>query len=162
MHPNAATIQRFYRAFERLDPDTMAACYAENVAFDDPVFSLQGKRDTMGMWRMLCESVTRAGREAWSLQASDIAADATAGRAHWQARYRFGATGRLVHNRIDALFVFDAQGQIERHHDRFDFGAWAAQALGLPGRLLGWTPWLRRRVQAQAETGLRRFLAVRA
>lgn len=162
MHPNAATIARFYEAFSRLDADTMAACYAENVAFDDPVFSLRGRRDTMGMWRMLCEGVARTGREVWSLQASGIEADATAGRAQWQAHYRFGATGRLVHNRIDALFVFNAQGLIERHHDRFDFTAWAAQALGLPGRLLGWTPWLRQRVQAQAQTGLRRFLAARA
>ena len=37
-HPNAALIERFYEAFQRRDVDAMAACYAPDVTFSDPVF----------------------------------------------------------------------------------------------------------------------------
>jgi len=36
--PNAALIQRFYEAFQRSDAEAMAACYAPDVQFSDPVF----------------------------------------------------------------------------------------------------------------------------
>jgi len=41
----------------------------------------------------------------------------------------------------------------------FDFWAWSRQALGLPGWLLGWTPWLRRKVRATAARNLAKFMA---
>lgn len=50
------------------------------------------------------------------------------------------------------------QGLIARHRDRFDFWRWSRQALGLPGWLLGWTPFRRRKVRAQAAANLKRFL----
>ena len=112
MHPNADTITKFYAAFARLDADTMAQCYAPDVTFDDEVFSLRGKEATMGMWRMLCEATRAKGMADWKLEYSGIEADATTGRAHWDAHYRFSATGRLVLNRIDARFTFNADGLI--------------------------------------------------
>jgi len=159
MHPNAQTIDKFYAAFARLDPDTMAQCYADGVAFDDEVFSLRGKREVAGMWRMLCEATRAKGLADWKLDYSGIDADATTGRAHWDAHYRFSTTGRLVLNRIDAAFTFDAQGLIATHRDRFDFWAWSRQALGTPGLLLGWTPLLRNKVRGQAAANLAKFMA---
>ncbi len=158
MHPNGQTILNFYAAFARLDPDTMAGCYADDVAFDDEVFSLRGKRETAGMWGMLCEATRAKGMDAWKLEYSGVEADASTGRAHWDAHYRFSATGRMVLNRIDASFTFNAQGLIVSHHDRFDFWAWSRQALGAPGLLLGWTPMLRAKVRMQAAANLRKFL----
>jgi SnoaL-like domain len=149
-----ATIERFYGAFARLDDATMAACYAENARFDDEVFALQGRRRIGGMWRMLCGATRAQGPAHWRLVASGI----TERSAHWEADYLFPATGRPVHNRIDAEFEFDADGLIVGHRDRFDFWRWARQALGLPGLLLGWTPFLRAKVRSQAATGLQRFL----
>lgn len=149
-----ATIERFYAAFERLDSDAMAACYAEQARFDDEAFSLTGRRQVGGMWAMLCRATREQGLAQWKLQASDI----TEHTAHWEARYLFSATGRVVHNRIDAEFEFDAGDLIVRHRDRFDFWRWSRQALGLPGWLLGWTPFLRKKVRAQAAASLRRFL----
>jgi hypothetical protein len=87
-----------------------------------------------------------------------VQADDDSGRAHWEAHYRFSATKRLVHNRIDASFRF-RDGLIIEHVDRFDFWAWARQALGAPGLLLGWTPMLRNKVRAQAATKLALFRA---
>jgi len=152
-----ATIERFYAAFERLDADTMAACYAPDAAFDDEAFSLRGRAQIGGMWAMLCDAVKAKGRDVWKLETRDI----TERSAHWEATYRFSATGRRVHNSIDAEFEFDGAGLITRHRDRFDFWRWARQALGAPGLLLGWTPFLRAKVRAQAAKNLDRFLAAR-
>ena len=52
-----------------------------------------------------------------------------------------------------------AAGLITRHTDRFDFWRWSRQALGAPGLLLGWSPFLRAKVRGQAAASLRRFLA---
>lgn len=155
-HPNTVLLTRFYAAFVALDAETMAECYAVDASFRDEVFNLQGRGQVAAMWRMLCQATRDKGRDAWSLQASDIRADAETGSAHWEAHYRFSATGRLVHNRIDARFEF-RDGLISRHDDRFNFWAWSRQALGAPGWLLGWTPMLRRQVQAKAAANLEAF-----
>jgi hypothetical protein len=149
-----STIEKFYAAFARLDDATMRDCYADDASFDDEAFSLRGRREVAGMWSMLVAATRDKGRDAWKLEASAI----TDQSAHWEAHYRFSATGRLVHNRIDARFEFAPDGRIRRHVDRFDFRAWSRQALGLPGLLLGWTPWLRHKVRAQAASNLKRFL----
>ena len=159
MHPNQKALETFYSAFAALDAETMAACYAEAAEFQDEVFTLQGKRDVAGMWRMLCEGVKAKARADWKLVYSGISADARLGKAHWEATYRFTATGRMVVNRIDGSFQFDDQGLIVQHRDVFDFWRWSRQALGAPGWLLGWSPMLRNKVQAGAKTALQKFLA---
>lgn len=161
MHANAQTIEKFYSAFARLDAATMAQCYAEDVQFEDEVFQLNGRAETAGMWGMLCEATRAKGMADWKLVYSGIEADATTGRAHWDAHYRFSATGRLVLNRIDAAFTFNPQGLIATHRDRFDFWAWSRQALGTPGLLLGWTPLLRNKVRATAAGNLQKYMAAK-
>ena len=161
MHPHQQLIEKFYGAFARLDADTMAGCYADDVVFEDEVFSLRGRQEVAGMWRMLCEATKAKGADVWRLEYRDAAADATTGKAHWDAWYRFSATGRLVHNRIDAAFTFNPQGLIATHRDRFDFWRWSRQALGTPGLLLGWTPLIRGKVRATAAANLQKFLASR-
>ena len=151
-----ATIERFYAAFAKLDGETMQACYAANARFDDEVFSLNGAGEIGGMWRMLCDATKSKPetRAAWKLVTSQV----TDRSAHWDANYIFSATGRPVLNRIDANFEFDHNGLIVKHRDRFDFWAWARQALGTPGLLLGWTPFLRHKVRATAAGNLKRYL----
>ncbi|MBC7940883.1 MAG: nuclear transport factor 2 family protein [Chitinophagaceae bacterium] len=156
---NKASIERLYAAFARLDGQAMQACYAENARFDDEAFSLQGRRQVGGMWRMLCEATQTQGAAHWKLDVSGIRAADGRGAAHWEAHYLFSLTGRRVHNVIDAEFEFDANGLIVKHRDRFDFWRWSRQALGAPGLLLGWTPFLRARVRAQAAAKLERYLA---
>ncbi|WP_309681536.1 nuclear transport factor 2 family protein [Polaromonas sp.] len=161
MHPNQTRLENFYTAFAHLDADTMAACYAPDAQFDDEAFSLRGQAEVTGMWRMLCDATRARGADVWQLTYSDIAADARSGKAHWEASYRFSATGRMVHNIIDGVFEFNDAGLITRHRDRFDFWAWSRQALGPPGLLLGWTPFLRGKVRAQAAANLKKYLAQR-
>ena len=152
MHPHTELIQRFYAAFGRRDWAGMAACYHPEVHFTDEVFDLHGG-DAGMMWRMLCTN----GRDL-TLETSGIDADDAGGKAHWDARYTFSATGRKVLNRIDARFGF-RDGLIVRHVDRFDFWAWSRQALGLPGLLLGWSGSLKAKVQAKAAKSLADFKA---
>lgn len=151
-HANAALIARFYEALARRDGDAMAACYHPDVHFRDEVFDLRGSR-AGAMWQMLC---ARAGD--MTLDVSDVQADAASGRAHWIATYTFSQTGRRVRNDIRAAFTFE-DGLIRTHRDTFDFWRWSRQALGAPGALLGWTPWLRARVGRQAARGLDAFVA---
>ena len=159
MHPNHQTIETFYAAFARLDPEAMSHCYAADAVFEDEVFSLRGKREVVGMWTMLCEATQAKGRDVWRLEYSGIDADAQAGKAHWDAHYRFSTTGRMVDNHIDAAFTFNPQGLIASHRDRFDFWAWSRQALGPPGLLLGWTPMLKSKVRAGAAKNLAAYMA---
>ncbi len=159
MHTNEKTINTFYSAFAQLDAETMATCYADDVAFDDEAFSLRGKSQVMGMWRMLVDATKDKGADVWKLEYSGIQADATTGKAHWDAHYRFSATGRMVLNRIDAQFTFNPQGLIAVHKDSFDFWAWSRQALGAPGLVLGWTPLLRNKVRTTAAANLKKYMA---
>ena len=156
---NAQTIERFYSAFAKLDGAAMKACYASDAVFDDEAFSLRGQREVGGMWRMLTSATQAKGADVWRLTWRDVKADDTSGSAHWDAHYRFSATGRLVDNSIDAHFTFTPEGLIATHRDSFPFWTWSRQALGTPGLLLGWTPMLRNKVRATAAANLATFLA---
>jgi ketosteroid isomerase-like protein len=153
MHPNAALIERFYTCFAARDAAGMRACYHPEVVFSDPVFTELRGAEAGAMWAMLLER----GKDL-QVSHSGVQADGLHGRAHWDARYTFGQTGRKVLNRIDAEFEF-RDGLIARHVDRFPFWTWARQALGPAGLLLGWAPPLRRKVQAGARAGLDKYLA---
>lgn len=153
LHPNAQLIHTFYGAFQRRDAATMAACYAPDARFQDPVFGELDRARAAAMWRMLCERAADL-----DLTVADVVADDARGSARWEARYTFSATGRRVNNIIQATFEF-AGGKIRRHVDRFDLYAWARQALGLKGLLLGWAPPVQGAIRAQAARGLEAFIA---
>ena len=105
------------------------------------------------MWKMLIERGTDL-----ELSFRDVVEDAKSGSAHWDATYTFGATGRKVHNSIDASFRI-RDGLIVEHVDEFDFWRWSRMALGPAGTLLGWTPLLRQKVRKTAGAQLAKFMA---
>lgn len=155
MHENGRIIERFYEAFQRGDAETMAAVYHPSARFDDPVFSLEGA--AIGdMWRMFCEP----GRTP-RIEFSEVHADEKTGSARWEARYTFPPTGRQVHNVIEAEFTFD-DGRVTHHSDRFDLPAWARQALGTSGALLGRSRFMQTRIRRQAAEQLARYRSRRA
>lgn len=148
---HALLIERFYRAFDDGDGDTMAACYSPEVEFSDPVFTdLRGAR-AGAMWRMLTAAPGELRIELLEHDAGDAQ-----GSAHWRAHYTFSETGRPVVNDVHASFRF-ANGLIVEHRDRFSFHRWARQALGPVGLLLGWTPLLRAAVRRKAAARLEAF-----
>ena len=150
---NEALIERFYGAFAQRDGPGMAACYALDVQFSDPVFTDLHGREAGAMWRMLTERGTDL-----RVELLEHSADGDRGTAHWRAHYTFTQTGRPVVNDVRATMRF-ADGSIADHVDDFDFHRWARQALGPSGLLLGWTPLLRSAVRRKARAGLDEFLA---
>lgn len=153
MHPNAQLLTDFYTAFQKGDAETMAASYLPDAQFADAVFTDLKGGEIGDMWRML------TGRaKDFSLKFDGISADDQQGQAHWVATYTFSATGNTVVNDIQARFTF-RNGKIATHKDHFDLWRWAGQALGLKGKLLGWTPRAQKAIQQQAAKGLAQYRA---
>jgi ketosteroid isomerase-like protein len=150
---NDALIQDFYAAFDQRDGDRMAAFYAPDAHFSDPVFTDLNGDEPGAMWRML------TGRaDDLRVELLDHGADGDTGSARWRARYTFTQTGRPVVNDVRATFRF-RDGLIAEHRDEFGFRRWSRQALGPTGLLLGWTPVLRSATRKRARAGLDEFMA---
>jgi ketosteroid isomerase-like protein len=151
VNPMKSLIETFYIAFQNKDAATMLSCYHTDVVFHDPVFGeLQGD-DARAMWPMLC-----ANAKDLRLEFSNISASLKKGSVHWEAWYSFSKTGRKVHNVVEATFEFK-DSKISRHTDNFNLHTWAAQALGLKGRLLGGTNYFKNKMQKQALKTLHDF-----
>jgi ketosteroid isomerase-like protein len=153
MNTNEQFINKFYEAFAQKDYHTMAECYHPDATFKDEAFDLDGRKQIGSMWRMLIERGTDLKIEFSNVQAND-----STGKAHWEAWYTFSQTGNSVHNIIDANFTFK-DGKIFNHRDSFDFHRWASQSLGITGKLLGWTGFLHQKVRATAMSGLENYMA---
>lgn len=150
--PEAALIQTFYDAFAKRDYATMGACYHDEATFSDPAFPNLNAAQVRAMWQMLCERSTEL-----KVVYSELKADGNKGSVRWDAYYPFGAAKRKVHNIIHASFEFK-DGKIYRHIDSFNFYRWSRQALGAPGLLLGWTGFLKKKVQGTAMESLHKYM----
>lgn len=148
---NAALIRSFYEAFQQRDHAAMGRCYLPNARFRDEVFSLEGFR-VPAMWRMLCER----GKDL-RIEFTGVEADDTTGSARWDAWYTFSASGRKVHNVIQARFGF-VDGLIDDHKDEFNFHKWSRQALGLPGLLFGWSSLFQNAVRKKSAAALEKYI----
>jgi ketosteroid isomerase-like protein len=150
---NIDTIERLYAAMDRHDGDAMAACYAPDATFSDPVFAGLADGEPQDMWRML---VGRSGDMTVELVEQGAEGE-DRGTARWIARYTFGQTGRPVVNDVRSQFRFDSDGLIVEQLDEFEFWRWARQALGPVGLLAGWTPVLQHSVRDKARARLAAF-----
>jgi hypothetical protein len=141
-----AALTRFYDALTRRDGGTMASMYSGGATFEDPVFRLKGK-DIGKMWVSLLD-------RARDFSVAYTIAQAAGGRGtvEWTARYLFGNRHPVV-NVIVSEIEFDGE-KIARQVDRFDFPRWAAQALGLPGKLFGRFGWFQRSVSRKVARSL--------
>lgn len=152
MHPHQELLTRFFEAMSRRDAEAMGACYHPEAMFMDPAFGRLNHDEVYAMWRML---MGRA--KGMDMTFEVLHADDGSGAAHWEPIYTFSKTGRTVHNVIDSQFGF-LDGLILAHRDRFDLWRWSRQALGLPGLLLGWSPYLKTKIQAEARGQLAKFM----
>ena len=152
-HPNAAAIERFYRAFDARDAETMNALYAPEATFSDPAFGTLDGDQVRAMWTMLTSQA-----KDLSVVVRDVVADDATGSAHWTATYTFSATGRRVVNEIDAEFRFE-DGLVVEHHDRFSLWRWSRQALGPAALVMGSNPLGQALVRRRARAQLDAFMA---
>jgi ketosteroid isomerase-like protein len=153
MISNEQLIQTFYQAFKNKDYKTMQNCYAGHAVFNDEVFKNLNAKQVRAMWEMLI----KAGKDM-QLEFNNVTATGTTANAEWIATYTFSATKRKVTNRIKASFIIE-NGKIVQHTDRFNFHSWAKQALGISGLLLGWTGFLKKKVQQKAMKNLSDFIS---
>ena len=136
-----------------LDAETMAKLYSDDVVFEDPAFGqLKGER-VRNMWRMLLASQKK---ETFRVAVSDVVISDERASCRIEATYLFTRTGRRVINRITASFILK-DGKIVAHTDDFNLHRWSSKALGIKGYLFGWTPFFRRKLQAQTNRMLDRF-----
>jgi ketosteroid isomerase-like protein len=157
MSDNAATVERFYSAFQKSDYAGMNACYSEDIVFSDPVFGLLRGNEVRSMWEMLCRNA-----KDFSLQFSNIQLlDEEYATCNWTASYTFSKTGKKVVNNIKA-FMKLKDGIIIEHSDAFRLSTWIGQALGWKGVLFGWTGFMKRAVQKNARKNLQRFMEKKA
>ena len=150
---NRNLVDTFYTALANGDGETMAGMYRPDSAFEDPAFGELNGADAGDMWRMLCSSATDL-RVRHTIESSTDTTVVT----NWIAEYTFSPTGRAVTNHVTATMTFE-DGKIVDHRDKFNFWKWSAQALGTPGRLLGWTPLLKGQVRKTTASNLAAFQA---
>jgi ketosteroid isomerase-like protein len=153
MNENEKLITRFYTAFQARDYSGMQACYSNNISFSDNAFPNLKGNQARAMWHMLLESSTDL-----QVTYSNIKSDGVYGYCNWTAVYTFTLTGNKVTNHVKARFVI-RDGKITEHDDNFSFWKWSSQALGLSGKLLGWTPILKNKVRSTAGKRLKNFIA---
>ncbi len=137
---------RFYDALCRHDGDTMAGLYAGHARFEDPVFRLQGA-DIGRMWKSLM-----ARAKGFSATYTITRAEGDLGTVKTTAHYLFGGKRKVVNVILSELRI--EKGVIVVQKDVFDFPRWAAQALGMPGRLFGRFGWFQRAVSRKAAAGI--------
>ena len=153
---SAELVTQFYSALADRDGEAMAKCYGDGAVFEDPAFGVLTGRDPGDMWRMLCSSDTDL-----SVTHTIVEATSTSAVTKWVAEYTFTATGRPVRNEVTATMKI-VDGKIVDHRDDFDFWKWSSQALGAPGKFLGWTPLLKAKVQKTTRSSLDAFQAKQA
>lgn len=140
-------------AFQKLDYQGMNSCYSNDIVFNDPAFGLLRGDEAKSMWEMLCKNA-----KDFSLTFSNIQLlDEEYATCNWVATYTFSKTGRKVVNNIKA-FMRLKDGKIIEHSDGFKLSKWAAQALGFKGALLGWTGFMKRKIQQNARKNLIAFI----
>jgi ketosteroid isomerase-like protein len=145
-------ITDFYSAFARKDWATMAAYYRDDATFSDPAFPNLNATEVRAMWKMLLSSGSDLRMTFKVIDRSERSAV-----CEWEAHYTFSTTGRAVHNRIRSEFEL-RDGLIQRQRDQFNFWRWSRQALGVSGYLLGWSPFLKQKVQGVARARLEKAM----
>jgi ABC-type enterochelin transport system ATPase subunit len=148
---NTELINSFYNGFKKLDYEAMKNAYHSEVVFSDPVFNNLDFNQVTSMWKMLCLKAQEFHLRYEILEINDGFA-----RVKWEADYLFSKTNRTVKNKVIAEMYFK-DGKIIKHIDSFNLWKWSQMALGPVGLILGWTPFMKKKIQAQAMGQLKNF-----
>lgn len=148
---NSELIKKFYTSFSDGNIKGMIACYHKDITFQDPAFGrLKGER-AVKMWQMLL-SQKKANTK---ITFNNIQASSKNGKANWTAEYIYEK--RKVINKVSAEFKFK-DGKIIEHIDTFDLWKWTKQAMGITGYLIGWTSFIKSKIQSTTNQKLDTFI----
>lgn len=153
IHQNQQLIETFYNAFAKGDANSMTACYHDNVVFEDPAFGRLENGKPSKMWEMLLSRK----KESTKVVFENVEANDTTGKANWTATYEYGPNNRKVINHITANFKFK-DGKIIEHIDTFNLWKWTKQALGFSGYLLGWSSFMKGKIQKTTNQQLSTYI----
>src|SRR5664279_1804300 len=153
MNSTETLITKFYTAFQNKDFRTMQECYSVDAVFSDYVFRNLNSMQVKAMWHMLS-----IGAKDLELKFDSVKADGSKVSCNWTAIYTFSLTKKRVVNIIHAEFELK-NGQISRHIDHFSFYRWARQAFGIKGIILGWSPYMRKKVRSASRKRLDEFIS---
>ena len=107
----------------------------------------------MKMWEMLLSQKSSGTKISFG----NISTTEEKGTATWKAEYLYGDKNRKVINKVFARFKFK-DGRIIEHIDYFNLWRWTQQALGPMGYLMGWTPFMRNKIQKTVKMRLDDFI----
>ena len=148
---NEELINKFYTSFSDGDVKGMLACYHKDIVFHDPAFGrLKGER-AFEMWEMLLSQK----KADTIISFENIQATTEKGQANWTAEYVY--ENRKVINHVSATFKFK-ESKIIEHTDTFNLWEWSRQALGVTGLLIGWTPFMKNKIQQTTNLKLDKFI----
>lgn len=150
---NKQVIQKFYTAFADKDAETMVSLYNDDVVFSDPAFGTLKGINAKAMWKMLLSNKKSQSQVSFNnIQVNDATGSAT-----WTAIYKYGPKARPVTNHVNATFEFK-NGKISKHTDDFNMWKWTQQALGVSGYLLGWSNFMKNKIQGETSKKLNAFM----
>ena len=149
---NIDLLHQFYGSFSKANAEGMISCYHENIVFKDPAFGELHGEKAKAMWSMLLSKNSSIKVDYEILEVSSNSAS-----VEWQAKYVYGPNQRKVHNHVMGYFKFE-DGKIIKHRDRFSLWDWSKQALGLTGKLLGWSGYLRNKIQIKTNNLLKDYM----
>lgn len=149
---NKEVIEKFYTAFSEGDAETMISCYNDDVIFSDPAFGTLKGPNAKAMWKMLLGNKKSKSKVSFN----NIQADNSSGSASWIANYNYGPKSRKVTNHVNAKFEFK-NGKISKHTDDFNLWKWTQQAMGASGYLLGWSSFMKNKIQEETGKKLNAF-----
>lgn len=147
------TIEHFYASFANGDAQAMGKLYHRDIVFEDPAFGELSGPKPAKMWEML---LSRKGATP-KITCKNVDADDKKGSAEWTAEYNYGPKKRKVVNHIQARFTFE-DGKIVEHRDSFDLWKWSSQALGPAGVIMGWSPFMKKKIQKLANKQLENYI----
>ena len=146
-------ISKFYTSFSEGNVEGMLSCYHKDIEFTDPAFGLLKGDRACNMWKMLLSQK----KTKVKVDFFDVETENNYGSAKWTASYLYGNQQRKVVNKVKADFVFK-DGLIISHNDVFDLWIWTQQALGFIGYLLGWSGFMKSKIQKQTNVKLDKFI----
>lgn len=150
---NKEIINKFYTSFSNGNVKGMLECYHKDIVFQDAVFGkLEGER-AFKMWEMLLSKK----KQNTIITFNNVEATAEKGKANWVVKYEYGAKKRKVINKVQANFKFKDSKIIE-HLDDFNLWKWTQQAIGPAGYLMGWTTYMKNKIQKTTKSKLDRFI----
>lgn len=147
---NQEIITQFYTAFQNGDSTAMVNCYHDDVVFTDPAFGKLKAEKAKAMWQMLLSKKEESEMSVSFKVLNDNQAD-------WIAHYKYGPNKKPVINTVTAIFEFK-NGKISKHTDHFNLWKWSQQALGAPGYFLGWSSFMKNKIQKTTNSLLDKFM----